>query len=233
MRQFSEHAKSSFGERGRRSLAPAPGRLAVDASGAHVDWRVMDHAPRDTRRVLSYDEALERAIHVFVRDGRLDMEPFAAEFPVSRATLYRVVGTRDRLLGDVLWVLAERTLRLAQSEATSAGGIDRLLEISRRFKEHTLGFAPLRAFLHAEPQTAFQVLLTPAGRVSERVVAAWVEIFEDATARGEVTLPFDVGWFAYVFVRTGESMLYSDLLAGREPDLRTAELVQRLLFKTG
>lgn len=187
-------------------------------------------ADGDSRRVLTYDQALRRAIKVFVRDGSLDMKALADEFPVGRATLYRVVGSRDRLLGDVLWTLAERTLELAKLE-TRSGGIDRMIEVSRRFKEHTLGFQPLRAFLHAEPQTAFRVLLTPAGRVSERVVQAWVEILREAVDDGEFILPFDVEWFAYVFVRTGESMIYSDLLAGREPDLELAAVVQRALFR--
>ncbi|HEX6238062.1 MAG TPA: QsdR family transcriptional regulator [Acidimicrobiales bacterium] len=183
-----------------------------------------------SRRVLTYEEAVHRAIRVFVRDGGLDMRVLAEEIPVGRATLYRVVGSRNRLLGDVLWTLAERTLRLAALEATSTG-LERIIETSRRFKEHTLGFGPLRTFLRTEPQTAFQVLLTPAGRVSERLVRAWIEILRQAVEAEELTLPFDVEWFAYVFVRTGESMVYSDLLAGRDPDLELAELVQRLLFR--
>lgn len=183
------------------------------------------------RRVLTYDQALECAIHLFVRTGRLEMDALAEQIPVGRATLYRVVGSRDRLLGDVLWVLAERTLRLAESESEAPAGVERMIEISRRFKRHVLGFRPMRDFVHAEPQTAFRVLLTPAGRVSERVVRAWVDMFTEAAGRGELTLPFDVEWFAYVFVRTGESIVYADLLAGREPDLDLAEHVQRLLFK--
>lgn len=183
------------------------------------------------RRVLDYDQALRRSIHVFVRDGRLDMEALANEIPVGRATLYRVVKSRDRLLGDVLWTLAERTLRLAERDATAPLGVDRVIEISRLFKQHTLEFEPLRRLLREEPETAFRVLLTPIGRVSDRMVKEWIEILRTAVDRGELTLPLEVEWFSYVFVRTGESMLYSDLLAGREPDLDMAEFVQRLLFQ--
>lgn len=184
----------------------------------------------DTRRVLTYEQALRRAVHQFVRDGAVDMTSLADEIPVGRATLYRVVGSRDRLLGDVLWVLAERTLERAEEEAT-ATGVDRLIQISRRFKELTLGFEPVRTFLRAEPETAFRVLLTPAGRVSERVVGRWAETFTEAVERGELTLPFDVDRFAYIFVRIGEAMLYSDLLAGLEPDLDVSETAQRLLLR--
>lgn len=185
---------------------------------------------RPSRRVLTYEQALHRAIKVFVRDGGLDMENLAEEIPVSRATLYRVAGNRDRLLGDVLWTLADRTLRMVGAEATG-DGLDRIIDTSRRFKAQLLGFSPLRTFLRSEPETAFRILLTPAGRVSERLVESWVQILRRSSETGEITLPFDVEWFAYVFVRIGESMVYSDLLAGREPDLEVAELVQRRLFE--
>ena len=193
----------------------------------------MESGGKTRGRVLTYDQALRQAVHQFVRDGAVDMTTLADEIPVGRATLYRVVGTRDRLLGDVLWVLAKRTLGLAEQEATAAGhaGLERLIQISRRFKELTLAFEPVRAFLKAEPETAFRVLLTPAGHVSERVVGWWAETFRAAAERGEITLPFDVERFAYIFVRIGEAMLYSDLLAGLEPDLDVSETAQRLLLR--
>jgi hypothetical protein len=74
-------------------------------------------------------------------------------------------------------------------------------------------------------------LLTPAGGVSERMVKAWAGILRRSLVAPDSTLPFDLDWFAYVLVRTGESMLYSDLLAGREPDLELADLVTKLLFR--
>lgn len=185
--------------------------------------------------MLTYDQALRHALQRFVRDGNIDMSALADEFPVGRATLYRVVGSRDRLLGDVLWVLAERTLHLATAEAEAEAatkGVDRFIEISRRFKEHTLSFAPFRRFLLADPETAFRVLLTPAGGVSQRMVAAYADLLTAAAEAGEATLPFDVQRLAYVLVRIGEAMLYSDLLAGLEPDLEMAEAVERQLFLT-
>jgi AcrR family transcriptional regulator len=181
--------------------------------------------------VLTYEQAHRRAMKVFVRDGGLDMKTLADELPVGRATLYRVVGSRDRLLGDVLWTLAERTLQSAERQAGAVEGLDRVLEISHRFKQDLLTFEPLRRFVRTEPEVALRVLLTPAGGVSERMVEAYAGILRRSIVCPETTLPFDLDWFAYVLVRTGESMLYSDILAGREPDLELADLVTRLLFR--
>ena len=48
------------------------------------------------------------------------MDELAHELAVSRATLYRAVDGRDRLLGDVLWFLAERSSREPGERSTAA-----------------------------------------------------------------------------------------------------------------
>jgi hypothetical protein len=180
-------------------------------------------------RVLTYEQALATAQRVFLKDSRLDMRALAAKLAVGRATLYRVARSRDRLLGDVIWSFGERTLRMAMRETTSSG-VDRIVETARRFNVYVVTFAPLRTFIRAEPMTAVRVLFTPAGGVHQRFVEAWKEIFLEAERTGELTLPFDADDLAYVFVRIGESILYSDLLAGREPDIELAAFVERALF---
>ncbi len=164
------------------------------------------------------------------------MQALAADLKVSRATLYRVVGNRDRLLGDVIWGMGELTLRRAQRETTAelaadATPVDRIVEVSRRFNEYVVNFDPLRTFLRSEPLTAFRVLFSPAGRVHERAVIAWRTMLEESAARSELKLPFDVDRLAYVLVRTGESMLYADLIGGREPDVDLAAITQRAVLQ--
>lgn len=159
------------------------------------------------------------------------MPLLAKELGVSRATLYRVVGNRDRLLGDVIWDLAARTLKRAIRETPpDRAGIDRIVETSKRFNQHVITFAPLRDFLSEEPLTAFRVLFSPPGRVHERAVAAWRAMLEEAVEAGEIVPPFDVDRLAYILVRSGESMLYADLIAGREPDIELAAVIQRAVL---
>jgi AcrR family transcriptional regulator len=183
-------------------------------------------------RVLAYEDAFGRARARFLEEGTLDMQALAASLAVSRATLYRVVGNRDRLLGDVIWALGERTLGLAIRETSPEHvGIDRIVETSRRFNGYVVTFAPLRTFLRTEPLTAFRVLFSPAGRVHERAVAAWTGLLQEAVDRGEIVPPFDVDRLAYVLVRSGESMLYADLIGGREPDIELAATTQRAVLQ--
>src|ERR687888_2348127 len=51
--------------------------------------------------------AFEVARRWFLEGRRVDMLELAAELDVSRATLFRWVGNRDLLLGEILWSLAE------------------------------------------------------------------------------------------------------------------------------
>ena len=58
------------------------------------------------RRVVSQDRVVEAGVRHFLEHGTLDMEALASELAVSRATLYRVAGSRDALLAGVLDHLA-------------------------------------------------------------------------------------------------------------------------------
>jgi AcrR family transcriptional regulator len=184
--------------------------------------------PHDLR-VISYDEVVAGARRHFLRESTIDMEQLAHELAVSRATLYRAVDGRDRLLGDVLWSLAERTYELAR-RGVAGGGVDAILEISHRFTESVMTAAPFRRFLEAEPQTALRVLLTPAGAVHARTVELMREIFADAFAGREAEPPGDLDSLAYLYVRLRESILYADIMSGRRPDPEVAERAVRALL---
>lgn len=96
-----------------------------------------------TRRVISCEQVVDAAVRLFHTTGRLDMEELASATAVSRATLYRVAGSRDRVLGDVLWRQGHRLL--VSVEAAVAGrGLDRLLTISERFQRELRDYPPPR-----------------------------------------------------------------------------------------
>jgi len=187
------------------------------------------------RRVISYDAAVRAAIGLFIRTATVDMDELAQRLCVSRATLYRVVPGRDRLLGDVLWRQAEYLFVQAAHgrDASDGEGADRILAVLRRFGVSILDAVPFRTFMAAEPETAIRVLFTSAGGVHERFVCLNRELIAQAVAAGTYTPPFDLDDLAYVFVRIFESMWYADLLAGLEPDLDVAERVARAVLLAG
>src|ERR1700756_2927787 len=57
----------------------------------------------------------------FTSGRRIEMRELAAELGVNRATLFRWVGSRDDLLAEILWSLAEPTLTIAVDRAPGSG----------------------------------------------------------------------------------------------------------------
>jgi hypothetical protein len=184
--------------------------------------------PHDLR-VIAYDTIVAGARRHFLRRATLDMDRLASELAISRATLYRAVDSRDRLLGDVLWSLAEHTYAQAR-RGVSGRGVDAIIEISHEFTESVMTAAPFRRFLEMEPQTALRVLLTPAGGVHARAVALHREIFTEAFEGREQELRGDLDSLAYLYVRLRESILYADIMSGRSPDPEVAERAVRGLL---
>lgn len=180
-------------------------------------------------RVVSYEDVVERAIRMFVAEGSLSVPRLADALAISRATLYRVITDQDRLLGDVLWVLTARTMAIVEREATGTG-IDRVVDIGHRFHAMVKEFAPLRRFTETEPDRAFRVLFTATTGLHDRSVQRWAGIFRAAEDAGELELPFDAGQFSEMYVRLGESMLWSDLLGHNPVDVDLWADVQRSLF---
>lgn len=181
-------------------------------------------------RVVEHEQVVTAAERLFHRTERLDMDELARAVSVSRATLYRVVGSRDRVLGDVLWRQGSRLLDQVAAAADGTG-VDRLVLIAERFNRRLLAYPPLRRLLREEPQTAFRVLMMAEAGVHTRFVSRWRELLAQAERDGELALPLALDDAAYVFVRVGESVLYSDLLGGREPDVALAAQVQRALLQ--
>ena len=181
-----------------------------------------------SRRVLSYDDAVAGACSHFLHHGTIVLDDLATDLAVSRATLYRLIDGRDRLLGDVLWTLGEPILKGA-IERIGTGSVDDILEISLAFYREMAAARPFRTFLAAEPGTAVRVLFTPAGGVHERAVGVQKEIFLQARTDG-LQLAEDLDGLAYLYVRIVESLLYADLLSGRAPDLTLVERAARAVL---
>src|SRR5919202_1458320 len=76
--------------------------------------------PDVTPRPTALDAFL-RARKRFLACERVDMSALAAELGVSRVTLYRWVGSRDRLLVEVIWSLAARTLEKIDTDVKERG----------------------------------------------------------------------------------------------------------------
>src|SRR5260370_7125606 len=67
-------------------------------------------------------DAFKLARRQFIAGQRVEMQRLAEELGVSRVTLHRWVGSRDQLLGEVLWSLGKLTFDHARARVSSNGG---------------------------------------------------------------------------------------------------------------
>jgi AcrR family transcriptional regulator len=161
-------------------------------------------------------DAFTLAQRAFEAGERVDMHAIASELGVSRTTLYRWAGSKELLLGEVLWARLGRTLERVIADAGERA--DRVATILARGTELIAHDRALARFLERDPEFALRVLTTKESQVQRRTIAALVELLTEDVAAGRLEPAMDVDTLAYVLVRIGESFLYSDVITGEPVD---------------
>jgi AcrR family transcriptional regulator len=195
--------------------------------------------PTRLQRALTGDAAPRRptpldafllARRKFLAAERIDMSALADELGVNRVTLYRWVGSREQLLVEVVWSLAQRTLE-KNDRSVRATGAERVVRIVTRFLADVISNAGMRRWLADEGELAMRLLTRHDTDFQPRLIGAIQELLVEETDAGRLDLPVDLHEVAYVIVRLIESYTYLDLITGEQPDARRAEPVLRLLLR--
>jgi AcrR family transcriptional regulator len=165
----------------------------------------------------------------FQRGERVEMGAIAGTLGLNRVTIYRWVGSRERLLVEVLWSLAEPTLRAAREQVRVRGG-ERIVRILSRFIVAVLSNRGLTHFVEQEPDLALRLLTREDAGFQSRLID-WVHgVLLEEIAAGRLELRGDPGDYAYALVRVLESFVMTDLITGEKPQAERAEHVMRLLL---
>lgn len=175
-------------------------------------------------------DALALARRRWLAGERLDMGALARDLGISRATLYSWVGSRERLIGEVLWSFADDGLRQAREGARGAGA-DYVVDVFRRFIYLNATFEPLRRFIERDPELALRVLTSKDSPVQGRMIAAAYDLLARQVEAGALVPALDLDTLAYTLIRVAESFLYSDVITGSEPDVDKAVDVAGALLR--
>jgi len=175
-------------------------------------------------------DAFLRARTRFQACERIDMSSLAEDLGVSRVTLYRWVGSRERLLVELVWDLAERTLANVSAE-TGGRGPERVVAVVTRFVELVIANAGMQRWLAEEGESAMRLLTRHDTGFQPRLIDAMHDLLVEESDAGRLDLPVDLREVAYVIVRLIESYTYLDLITGERPDARRAEPILRLLLR--
>lgn len=183
------------------------------------------------QRVVSHEQVVEAGARQFLHTASLDVDALAAEMSVSRSTLYRVIGSRDRLFGDVLNHLSGKTFAAITADLPAATTVDSFLAVFSRMTQALMSFGPLLKLIHREPELAFRVLLMPEAGLHTRSLARVRRLLDRVEGPGGEASPRLMDDVAYFAVRITESIVLTDLLAGREPNVQLAHRLVRTLIE--
>jgi AcrR family transcriptional regulator len=184
--------------------------------------RLLDAAP--AKKITPLD-AFRLARNRWLAGERLDIGKLAAELGVGRATVFRWVGTRENLYGQICSALFTKQLERAEAAAKGEGA-DKLLDILERLLRALSSAAPLRYFVEQDPEFALRVLTSRASTVQSRCVQQIRELIVALVP--EPALPAEE--LAYIIVRITESFLYRDVLTGDLADIEAAIRAIRVLL---
>lgn len=174
----------------------------------------------------SRDVAIEVADAFFRRGLRVDMRTVADRLGVGRTTLYRWVGGREQLIGEVLARLTDVAWEFVEQSVTGQG-IERAVRSIEAFMTLTATWPPLREFAEREPQLALRVLLRSEGPVSTHIRGGIEAAFRRHAPELEIESNHDL---LDTIVQIGTALEWAPIAIGEEPAIeRAVHLIRGLL----
>jgi AcrR family transcriptional regulator len=172
-------------------------------------------------------EVLQAVTEQYVSGERVDLTVVSRRLGLSRATIYRWFGSRDRVLGEVIATQLEQLIA-RKRRAVRTRGAQGLLEVFDQINRSLSSASALRTLLEQEPGTAMQLLTSGAGVVHPRAVSTVEALIVAEVSAGNYEPPADPATLAYAIVRLAEAFLYND--AGIRGDHERLREVQAALL---
>jgi AcrR family transcriptional regulator len=193
-------------------------------------------APTVARRgrpaAASREDVLAAATHRYLRGLRIDVQAIAAELGLGRTTVYRWFGSREGLIGEVLFRSAEPLLDDARAAARGRGGVA-LLDTFDRFNRSLASSRALRQFVERERDAALRIITSGAGNVQPRMVARITGLIETEVRAGAYRPPVEPATLGYAIVRLAEAFLFNDAAAGMRGEVDRLREVEAALLGVG
>jgi AcrR family transcriptional regulator len=180
----------------------------------------------------SREDVLAAAMHRFLRGRRIDIRAIAAELGLARPTIYRWLGSREDLIGEVLILAADPLLDEARANARGRGGRV-LLDTFDRFNRSLAEAPALRSFLEQERDAALRIITSSGGRLQPRIVARIAGLIEEEAQAGRYDPPVEPSTLGYAVVRLAEAFLFNDAAAGMRGDVDRLRDVEAALLGVG
>lgn len=161
-------------------------------------------------------EVFKQARRLWQQNKRISIGELANNVGVSRVTLYRWVGSKDRLIEEILWSLAKPTFKNAIKSAPG-NGIEHVVATHHRFMTDMGNYDPMRRFVYENPTVAIRIQTNDPASAHGRIIEASAAHLAEQEALGHLRLPSSPERLAEMIAFTGGALLYSALVGGRDP----------------
>lgn len=200
-------------------MKPRPRKKTAARRRARVTTPLQQRLERPARAT---PQDLHALAHRWWAEGRrFDIGKMAEALGLSRATVFRWVGSRELLYGELLSELFTRAAEESRAQATGEGPA-LIADVTRRLMTRLVTNQPLRRFVSQDPEFAMRVLMSKSSTVEARSAEVVRRGLEEGVAAGIIQPAIELDALAYLIVRIGESFLYRDVIAGQEPDIEPA-----------
>lgn len=156
-------------------------------------------------------DAFKVARNFWLEGKRITIGGLAKEVGVSRVTIYRWVGSVDRLIEEILWSFAKPTFERAIKE-TPGSGIEHVLGVHRRFMTDFTSFAPMQHYLLENPIAAIRTQNRNPKSSNGRFIKAIEAHLLEQERQGYIRLPKPAIELAELITYTNGSLLYCSII---------------------
>ncbi|ERS13651.1 QsdR family transcriptional regulator [Alloalcanivorax xenomutans] len=174
-------------------------------------------------------DALKLARKHWLEHSRLNMGSLAEELGVNRATLFRWVGNKDLLLGEVLWSFYRVLFDQIIEDAEGEGG-EYLAWACEQVVVRIMENEPLQRFIRQDTEYAIRILTSKSSIIQGRSIEVIRGLLQSEADAGRWRSPIPLAELAYLIVRVGESFLYGDIISGHDTAMPHARTAFRLLL---
>lgn len=164
----------------------------------------------------------------WLENVQLDLGALATQLGIGRATVFRWAGSRDALLGEVIWSFHEAELQAALA-ATTLRGPALMSHMCRCSMQSVRDFEPMRRWTERDPEYALRILSSEDKVIFQRATAFTQALLERESRDGYLQPVLDSAELARLLVRIETSFLFSDLACGQEPSIDSACTAIRVL----
>jgi len=166
-------------------------------------------------------EVFKMARKAWLRCERINIGEIAKELGVSRATVYRWVGSRERLIEEILWSFGKPSFENAVKDSPGHG-VDHIVEVHRRFMLGMVTFEPMWRYISQNPVTAIGLQTNVPHQSHGRLINLTRMHLEQQIEAGHISIPIPAEEMAEMLIVTNGSLLYMAIIGNRNTDTAIA-----------